>query len=123
MLLYAGSDLLQIVITCLIVFIASSILSIFSPFGIGFAVFSIIRAKTQNSNLRKACLVFQIILPILTLIVGMLIAILFFMTSYHGYFSTETLFIPLLVFFGVLFVVCIEIGVFFWENSLLRNQA
>jgi len=122
MSLYIGSDLIQIAIMCFIIFIVSSILSIFSPFGIGFAIFSAIRARTQSIGLRKVCLVFQIILPILTFIVGTLIALLFFLQSYYGYFSIDDLFLPLAIFLGVLFIFCVEIGIAIWENSWIKKS-
>lgn len=123
MALYAGSDLVQIVIMCFIVFIISSILSIFSPFGIGFAIFSAVRARTQSIGLRKVCLIFQIILPILTFIVGTLIALLFFMQFYYGHFYIDNLFLPLAIFFGVLFIFCVEIAIVIWENSWIKKSS
>ena len=123
MSLYVGSDFLMSFVMAFIIFIVSSILAVFSPFGIGFAIFSVIRAKTESIGLRKVCHVFQIILPILTFIVGTMVSVLFFMQSYYGYFNIENLFLPISIFLGVIFVSCVELGIAIWENSWIKNQA
>ena len=124
---FGGGDLTSILLGFAILFIIATIFSIFSPLGIGFIIFSIVRGKTESSGLRKASFVFQIILSILTFIIGSILSILLLLQNhvYNGRFSMPNFsdLSPVLgIFFGVTFVIIIEIVILFWEGSWLRKK-
>lgn len=114
------SNLIQTLIQGIIVFIVTIIMAIFSPFGVGFIIFSAIRAKTKNSDLRTVSLIFQIILSILTLVVG--IAIGLFLLISRAYFYGTSWVAALAVIIGAGFVFAIELGILIWQGSLLKNK-
>jgi len=101
--MYYG-NILSIVIYLLIFLVLTIVISIFSPFGIFFAVFSFLRAYTKNPGLRKTSLIFQIIMVCLTFVIGLLIALLFLLQDFG-----ETWPFSLVIVFGVGFVVSIEV--------------
>jgi len=117
----------QMFIGMIIYFIVSSIFAIFSPLGIGFIIFSIVRIKTQDEVLRKVSFIVQIITCVLTFIAGILVSLLLsFGNSYYGSSlhlpSFEQLLPGICVFLGVSFIVLIQLIIIFWESSWLRNN-
>lgn len=117
-MVYYG-NLIEIFIPALIVLIVSIIFSIFSPLGIFFIIFSIIRGKTKNPVLRRVSLVSQIILAALTFIIGILVALLFL--TNRGLYLEGLIFI-LAIILGVGFVVAVEVGVIIWETYWLKKK-
>ena len=117
-----SNDLLQMVIMFVIVLIVSIILAIFSPFNIFFIIFSIIRQKTKSIGLKRASLVFQIILSILNMIVGILIALLFSIRSSGFYMYNQGIFATIGVIIGIGFVSMLQIGFIIWQSSKLRQE-
>jgi len=125
--MYIGGDLATILIYFGLGFILATIFSIFSPLGIGFIIFSIVRGKTESSALKKVSFIFQIILSALTFLIGILISVFLILQNhlYNGRFSMPTLneISPVLgIFFGVVFVIIIEIVFIFWENSWIKKK-
>jgi len=120
-MIYANS-LLSLAVQTVIILIISIIFSVFSPLGIGFGIFSIIRGKTQNPALRKISLVFQYLLSVLTLIIGILIAIMFSLKglAFYYYYSDWT--VALAIIIGVSFVFALEIGIIIWEGFWLNKK-
>jgi len=120
---YSPSTFIQNFIGLLIVFIVTTIFTIFSPLGIFFIVFSIIRAKTQNLGLRIVSFALQVILSILTLLSGILVGILFSVRNLgFYYFSSPGWVFSLAVILGVSFVFLIEIGIIVWQGFLLKKK-
>ena len=119
---YYSSSLIQYLIGGLIFLILSIIFSIFSPFGIFFIIFSIVRAKTENEILRKVSFVFQIILAVLTFVIGFLIALLFSISGSSFYVYSSGWIMTLAVILGVGFVVAVEVGIIIWQSSSLINK-
>jgi hypothetical protein len=116
-------NLIQIIIPLLIIFIASIIFSIFSPLGIGFIIFSIIRWKTENDGLRKTSLVFQIILTSLTFLIGFLISLLFvFLGSPFYIFGLQSWIFVIALLSGISFISAVYIGVIIWESKSLFKK-
>ena len=120
-MIYA-SNLITILIQALFFLILSIIFCVFSPFGISFIIFSIIRGKTKNTTLRQVSLVFQIILAVLTFIIGILISLLFSIGGMPFYIYSSGWMITLAVIIGVGFVVAIEVGVIIWETHWLNKK-
>jgi len=124
---FNGGDLPTMLIYFAIAFIISTIFCIFSPFGIGFIIFSIVRGKTESEVLRKTSLVFQIILTVITFLLGSIISIFLLLQNhfYNGRFSMPSLYetSPVLgIFFGVTFVVIIEMVFLFWMSSWINKK-
>ena len=117
------SNLVSLFIQALIYFIVAIIFSIFSPLGIFFIIFSVIRAKTKNSSLKNVSLVFQIVLAVLTLMIGILIGILFSVMNLGFYFSGFSWVSTLMIILGVCFVFAIEIGVILWQTSCVKGKS
>lgn len=117
------SNIVQLIVPLLFIFIISIIFSIFSPLGIGFIIFSIIRLKTDKDSLKKVSLVFQIILTSLTFIIGLLISLLFLFegTPFHVYGSQAWIFM-LSVLFGVSFISIIYIAIIVWETKVINRN-
>lgn len=121
MLQIYANNAIQAVIVVVILFIFSVICAIFSPLGIGFVIFSIIRAKTKSATLRTVAFAFQIILAVFTFIIGLVIALLFSIQSFGFYGYSSGWIMSLAVISGVLFVVSIEIGVLIWQTIKLKR--
>lgn len=119
---YYNSGLIQLVIMALIFLIISIILAVFSPLGIGFIIFSIIRGKTSNPSLRTVSLVFQIILSVLTFLIGLIIAVLFLVKGSGIYLYSGNWIATVAVMLGMCFVVAIEIGIIVWESFWLKKR-
>jgi len=119
--MYLG-DLPSMLIYFALTFIVSTIFSLFSPLGIGFIIFSIIRIKTESQGLRTTSLFFQIILSFLTFIIGLLIDFWLFVQAHVSYnYSSLSNMSPYIgIFFGVCFVVILQIITIFWETSYLK---
>jgi len=115
-------SLIQYLIVGIILFIFSIVFCIFSPFGIFFIVFSIIRAKTQGQTLKTVSLIFQIILASLTLVTGFLIGLLFLIRGSPFYTYSGGWVLTLAVIMGVFLVVAIEVGVILWQTSLANRK-
>ncbi len=112
----------QWVVPSFFIFIISIIFSIFSPLGIGFIVFSIIRWKTESEALKKTSLVFQIVLSCLTLLIGLLISLLFVIRGSPLYsYSSDSWIYMLALLFGVGFVIIIFIGIIVWQTKVLNK--
>jgi len=103
----------------MILMILTTVFAIFSPLGIGFIIFSVIRHKTLNSSLKKVSVFFQVFLSIATLIIGVVIAILFFFTRNYGFYYIygASWIGGLAVLMGIGFVFVIELGVIIWQSS------
>ncbi len=119
---YYGGSLIELILQAIVVMIISSFLCIFSPFGIGFAVFSVVRGKTKSKELRKISLIFQILAGVLTFIGGILAVVIVLMggLGYHP-LQWNIMFI-LAVLFGVGFIVTLEIVIIIWESMWLRKK-
>ncbi len=115
------NELIMMLLYGLIFLIATIIFSIFSPFGIIFAVFSIAREKTNNIKLKKISLIFQIIMAALNFIVGLLV--IFALLLINNRFNTELLFIIIPIFLGLGFVMILEIGIIIWQSYRSKNTA
>jgi hypothetical protein len=114
-------NLLDLIIPLIFVFIICIVLAIFSPLGIGFIIFSILRIKTENLGLRKASFIFQIILSSLTFFIGLLICLLFLFSGSSFYYNSGWIF-TLAILFGVGFVVILEVGIIIWESFELNKK-
>lgn len=114
-------DILQLIVPSLFIFIITIIFSLFSPLGIGFIIFSIIRWKTESETLKKTSLVFQIVLSCLTLLIGLLISSLFVIRSSPIYLYSSYHWISMLAsIFGAGFVTAIYIGIIVWQTKSLN---
>jgi len=102
--------------------IISIILSIFSPFGIGFAIFSIIRGKAESETLRKVSLVFQIILFITGFLLALIIGILFSIKNSGLYLYNQGVIVTIAVILGAGFVFAIQFGIIIWQGIWLRKN-
>jgi hypothetical protein len=126
MAIYSSGNLLELGIVGLIAMIVSVVLSAFSPFGIVFAIFSIVRANTKSSRVRTLSFVFQIIVPLATLLIGLAIGILLFLRKSNMYligYSIPPYVVALGVIFGVFFVAAVEIFILTWQSISLRQKA
>jgi hypothetical protein len=81
----------------------------------------VIRVKS-NPQLSKVALVFQIILVVLTFLIGFLIGLLFSIRGSGIYIYNEGLFATLAVVLGVGFVCAIEVGVIVWQTHYLSKK-
>lgn len=118
---YYGGSLIQYLIMGMIFLVLSMVFSIFSPFGIFFIIFSIVRGKTESETLKKVSFVFQIILAVLTFLIGTLIALLFSISGSPIYVYSGGWIMTLAAIIGIGFVVAIEIGVIIWQSSSLKK--
>lgn len=119
----------EMFIGMIVYFVVASIIAIFSPFGIGFIIFSIVRIKTESEVIRKVSFVFQIVICALTLLGGILVSILLsFGNRYYGSGSNfylpsfEQLLPGICVFFGVSFIVLIQLIIIIWEGHWIKNN-
>jgi hypothetical protein len=112
----------EIVLLGLIVFVITSMAAVFSPLGIFFTIFSIIRAKTSSNNLRTVSLVFQIILCSLTFLIGFFISLAILLSGYNYRIGSEQLIASISIIVGALFIVAIEVGVLIWESLWIRGK-
>ena len=116
---YNYSNITTIFIFGFLVFIASIFLSVFSPFGIGFIIASLVRWKSESRGSKNLAKVFQIVLTIFTFLFGFLAAILFsFFVSGFSYYNFGNLISLLLALIGVGLVGAVEIGIILWQNNL-----
>jgi hypothetical protein len=122
--MYYG-DITTLLLWGFLAFIATTIAAIFSPFGIFYIIFSIIRYKSQDVSLKRISYILQIVFSIVTLVVGITISIfmLFFQNRY-GFDSIqlEDVFFPIIIFFGVLFVFLLEIGLIIFEGYQYKGN-
>ena len=119
---YYGGGLIQYLIGGLIFLILSIIFAIFSPLGIFFVIFSIIRGKTKNLTLRTVSFVFQIILASLTFVIGFLISLLFSVRGSSFYAYSSGWIMTLAVILGVGFVAAVEAGIIIWQSISLKKK-
>lgn len=105
----------QVLIVSLITFAITGFLAVFSPFGIGFVLFSILRIKTKDKKLRKVSFIFQIVLCALTLVVGTLIGLLISIMN-------NELFLLFPVIIGLFLIITAEIGVIIWQSFLIKEK-
>ncbi len=120
-MIYLG-DILQFLLMFFIIMIVTMLFAIFSPLGIFFIIFSILRVKVKDLILRKVALVFQIILVVLTFIIGLLVSLLFVIRSSGLYASSEGWIATLAVLCGAGFIIFIEIIIMVWETYWLRKK-
>ena len=115
----APSEFITPLFQGLILMILTTIFAIFSPLGIGFIIFSIIRGKTSNNTLKKVSVFFQVFLSIVTLIIGVVIAIVFFFTRNYGFYYIygASWVGGLAVLMGLGFVFVIELGIIIWQTT------
>jgi hypothetical protein len=120
--MYTG-NIGEVVLISVVFVIVTVVLSVFSPFEIGFVVFSIVRAKTVSEALRKVSLVFQILFSAINFILALVIALLFFAGGSMIYISQSSgIVIPLAVIFGASFVLALNIIVIVWESLWLKKS-
>jgi len=116
-------QLVQLIIPLIFLFIISIIFSIFSPLGICFIVFSIIRLKTENKKLKEVSLAFQIILASLNFLIGILISLIFVIKGSPFYvYSSASWLSMLAVIFGVCFVCIVFLAIIVWETKILIKK-
>ena len=118
---YYSSSFLQYILEGFIVFIISLMVCVFSPFGIGFIIFSFVRGFTKSQTARRVSLVFQIIFLVLTFLVGNTVAIYIAVSggSYYNFVS----WVPIIaIFLGIFFACIIELIVILWQGSHLRRK-
>ncbi len=120
-MIYMG-DIIQYLVMFFIIMIVSMLFAIFSPLGIFFILFSIIRAKAKDLTLRKVALVFQIILIVLTFIIGVLVSLLFVLRDSGFYIYSEGWIATLAVLCGAGFVIFIEVIIIVWETYRLKEK-
>jgi uncharacterized membrane protein YbhN (UPF0104 family) len=110
------SGIIESILQFLFVFIITTAFSIFSPFGIGFVIFSIVRGNTKAEGLKKASFVIQVILTSLAFLIGLIISLLFVIrgSPLYSYSSSWVLFFGVLM--GICFVSIIEIAVIIWQS-------
>ena len=122
MMIYSG-DLTQMVLQAVLLFVFSIVIYAFSPFGIGFVIFSIIRGKNKSPGLRTVSFAFQIILSILGLIAGIVVAIFYSLSGMYYFYGYNWIGI-LAIILGIGFVFVIELGILIWQSfSLKKNPA
>jgi hypothetical protein len=112
---YPGYDFMTLVMNGIFALCLSSIFSIFSPFGIGFAVFSVLRGVGKNSGLKKVSFAFQIVFSILTFVAGILVALLMVFSRYY-YYGGSRIVVLVGIILGVGLVVALEVGVIIWQS-------
>ena len=117
-----GTDILTTIIPLLLFAIVSIIFTLFSPFGILFAVFSVIRGKTESSGLRKVSLFFQIFFAGLSLVIGVLVGILFSIRNSPLYTGYNSWIITLSIILGAAFVFMLYLGIIIWQSYGLREK-
>lgn len=118
---FLQGNLFQTLFSGFILFMIIIIFSLFSPFGIGFVIFSVIRQKTKNISLRKTSFIFQIIFSVLNLIIGVII--LFFVVISGLYYTYGNNWIVLLfAIASLLFVLAIEVGIIAWQSYALNKN-
>lgn len=119
---YFSSSLLQNIFYGFLIFIISLVACVFSPFGIGFVIFSLVRGFTKSQTARKVSLIFQIIFLCLTFLVGTLIGVYLAVSqgSYHDYNNYWILIIS--IFLGIFFACIIELIVIIWQGAHLRRK-
>jgi uncharacterized membrane protein YbhN (UPF0104 family) len=113
---------MQTLFQALIFLIITIIFSLFSPFGIGFLVFSIIRAKARSKTIKIISLIIQITLTGLTFLIGLIIAVLFSIRSSGIYTYNHPIITTLIVLLGSLFVLAIEITIIIWESFWIKKK-
>jgi uncharacterized membrane protein YbhN (UPF0104 family) len=117
---------LEWLIPFLLVSIISTVVAIFSPFGIVFIIFSIVRLKTKNDKLKRVSFAFQIIMTSITFLLGLLISMLPILSrmgyNYSNIINSESLILTFAILFGVLFVILIEVGIIIWENYAVKED-
>ena len=119
---YGYGGVWQAIIPALFVLILSIVFAIFSPFGIFFIIFSIVRGKTENETLKRVAFVFQIILAVLTFAIGLVVSILFSISGSPIYVYSGGWIMTLAAIIGIGFVVAIEIGAIIWQSTSLKNK-
>jgi hypothetical protein len=114
----------EIIILAVIMFMVAIAFALFSPLGIFFIIFSIIRLKTKSIQLRKASFVLQIILALITFIAGLILSVLLFLFGPNSYYyiSSESIIMGLSFIFGIFLAVGIEIVVIIWESIYLNKN-
>lgn len=117
------ASLVQLLMQFIFVFIVSIVFSLFSPLGIGFIIFSIIRRISESEVLKRVSLVFQILLTCLTFLIGVSISLLFLFRGSPFYVYGYGSFIYMLaVLFGVFFVTAINVGIIIWGTRVFSKK-
>lgn len=106
----------------IIILIITILISVLSPLGILFWIFSFVRVKTKDKVVRKVSLVIQIASVSLTFLIGLIISLLAFMKTNMSYFQIQDIIIPLSILFGMIFIVALMVGIIIWESFHLRNK-
>ena len=118
-----GTEIFGLAIIGFFLFIITTVFAVFSPFGIGFIIFSIIRHKTENENLKKISLIFQIILTALTFLIGILASLLFVIRGSPFYtYGSQALILTGAIIFGTIFISVIAIIVIIWQTRSVENK-
>jgi len=122
MIYYNGAELIQMMVLALILVIITIIASIFSPFGLGFIVFSIIRAKTSNETMKKVSLAFQIILLAINFIFAILISLLFSIRDSGFYVYGQGIVMTVAVIIGASLIFLIGLAVIIFKVGCKREK-
>ena len=116
---YYGGSMLTALIQFLIIIAITCVLSLFSPFGIGFLIFSFIKQVSSNLSLKKASFVFQIILSLLNFLLGLSISI-YALAQAGRYgvlnFSNSNSITGIAVLLGVLFIFIVHMAIIVWQS-------
>jgi cytochrome c biogenesis protein CcdA len=103
-----------------VAFIIASIIYLFSPLNILFIVSSIVRGKAISANVRKAAFVFQIILLILGIVIGILALFVLFSFMYGSIRYHQSSFIGAAL--GIIFIFALQLGAVIWESVWLKRK-
>ena len=109
------NNLLSVIVSGIIVFIVTILVYCFTPLGLGFIVFSIVRGITVSETLKKVSFIFQIIIAALTLFIGSILSIILLFSGYFGYYYGQFI-MPLSLLFAVLFIVVFEVVIIIWQS-------
>ena len=120
--MYYGVDLFEALLIGVIYFAITLAVSLFSPLGIGFVVFSILRVKTSGDGLRKVSFVFQIVLSIISFLLAAIIGVIFLANTYWHNIYDSGFVGGFAIILGAGFVFAMELIVIFWENSWLGKR-
>jgi len=121
MIIENSFDLWPVLIYAFILIIISAVASLFSPIGIFFIIFTIVRQFTKSKRLKTASLVLQIVLAGISIILGILIAILLLVKNLLYYYNYN-LFFALAIIMGVGFAFLLQVAVIVWQSGVLKKK-
>jgi len=107
--------LFETLFSAIVAFIVVTIFYIFSPFGLGFILFSFVRHFAKDSGLKKASFILQIIFTATGLLVGVALGIAFMVNI--SYYYNQSIFSAVAGILSLLLVVVLEILVMIWQKN------